>query len=562
MIGELDKTLTETFNKFKKALHEKRLNTFDDEKDYALLHYKKLVAAKIPNNLLTIIKRKLGAALMERELVIMKNVREKGVGGIPKNEKVLLPAIANLDEAMKLFGTIHYFYNYLWSRKLILESQLLPPQLELPHKESVDKHLSDIKKWNQEQKIKENDRLIRGLQLEPNMISTYALFSTYYRRNNKPDSSIYYQEKVVELLPNQAYAYFNLGFSYSSMKFINANNQSAPHPKAIEYLKKTIELDSTLREPYRLLGGLYMNESFLYNAELVDTSYREYHKAIPCYEKLVSFNDIPNQELLTHPSFKEIFTSNPNKARFEQLIYFYTLLNFLNKAVGNLPKAEEYLKKIHQKTALIGSASAYMSSALNMYHLVGVEEIYGLEEKDIYLKYVLDLQQLALSSAEENIKVASMVDKPLLTLEYREILKAIGTTHRALKNYAEAEKFYQNAIAYPVLDSPAKKRLKFIGGQSLVFANKQMTIPRGILKRSNGDYYYRIDAYKEMFDLKWEQGKVDEAFAWLEKAFQNSVEEYGNDISGKPFEEEVLRIYKNLDQDRFKALKAKYFPPK
>jgi hypothetical protein len=39
------------------------------------------------------------------------------------------------------------------------------------------------------------------------------------------------------------------------------------------------------------------------------------------------------------------------------------------------------------------------------------------------------------------------------------------------------------------------------------------------------------------------------------------VEEYANDISGKPFEIAVFRRYKNLDQARFLALKAKYFPP-
>ena len=47
----------------------------------------------------------------------------------------------------------------------------------------------------------------------------------------------------------------------------------------------------------------------------------------------------------------------------------------------------------------------------------------------------------------------------------------------------------------------------------------------------------------------------------LEKAFQNSITEYGNDLSGKPWEGGILSTYKNLDHARFKALKAKYFPP-
>ena len=65
----------------------------------------------------------------------------------------------------------------------------------------------------------------------------------------------------------------------------------------------------------------------------------------------------------------------------------------------------------------------------------------------------------------------------------------------------------------------------------------------------------------DLFFLKWEQNKPDEAFTWLEKAFQVSVTELGNDISGKPFEKDLFDTYKNLDKERFLALKAKYFPP-
>jgi hypothetical protein len=64
-----------------------------------------------------------------------------------------------------------------------------------------------------------------------------------------------------------------------------------------------------------------------------------------------------------------------------------------------------------------------------------------------------------------------------------------------------------------------------------------------------------------MFLLKLEQNKPDEAFEWLEKAFQQSAREHGNDVSGQPWEEGILETYKNLDQARFKVLKAKYFPP-
>lgn len=82
----------------------------------------------------------------------------------------------------------------------------------------------------------------------------------------------------------------------------------------------------------------------------------------------------------------------------------------------------------------------------------------------------------------------------------------------------------------------------------------------GIQGSEKGGYYYRLDVYEGMFHSKYQQSKVDEAFEWLEKAFQQSVKENGNDISGQPYEIGIFKAYPTLDQARFKALKAKYFP--
>jgi hypothetical protein len=60
--------------------------------------------------------------------------------------------------------------------------------------------------------------------------------------------------------------------------------------------------------------------------------------------------------------------------------------------------------------------------------------------------------------------------------------------------------------------------------------------------------------------LNLEQDKPDEAFAWLEKAFQNAVAESGNYLTEKEFEDDILKLYTNLDKIRFNTLKAKYFP--
>ena len=131
-----------------------------------------------------------------------------------------------------------------------------------------------------------------------------------------------------------------------------------------------------------------------------------------------------------------------------------------------------------------------------------------------------------------------------------------------MKNYTEAENYFQQSFAYAV-DAPKGGHFKYIGSMGGPLDSTHvlfLTVPNGIHKHYNGDYHYRINAYQEMFHSKFEQGKTEEAFVWLEKAFQQSAKENGNDISGKPFEEAIFNTYPTLDQARFKALKAKYFP--
>ena len=63
-----------------------------------------------------------------------------------------------------------------------------------------------------------------------------------------------------------------------------------------------------------------------------------------------------------------------------------------------------------------------------------------------------------------------------------------------------------------------------------------------------------------MFLIKLEQNKLDEALVWYEKALQVSVFEDGNDSSANPLTTAFLRTYKNLDKEKFLALRYKYFP--
>ena len=543
LISKLDTTLVSTYKLFTKAIKEKRLNTFDDSTNYALLHYRKLVARKIPDNLVQLMKRNLGAALQERELDLLKEPREKGRGYVVRVEKLLVPAIANLGEAMKLFGPSHYFYNFLQARKWVLEGSL---QSSIPRTESKEAQLRIIR----EDKLREKASLLKALQLEPNMISTYGLLATFYKGQHQPDSALYYQEKVVALLPNQAYPYLTLGGAYSTIKYTDANNKPVPHPKAIQYLEKVIELEPTMVQPYSMLGELYMIGK-IYHGE-TPTSYHDYPKAIYYYEKALSFHEIPEQELRTI-DFKNP-SSNEKQQNFGLQNKYYAILCFLYKATGDIPKSEEYFNKLIQKVAIVSSVSAYRNAVFDMYSLC----YYDKNNSEMYLKQALDILQRALKRADEDLKVASAKDKLTLSLEYKNLLIAIGSTQRAIKNYAEAEKMLQQALEYPIADTQVK--LKLVTMSYLGDHDRFITVAFGIQKAGT-IYKYSLDANVELFFLNLEQDKPDEAFAWLEKAFQNAVAESGNYLSEKEFEDDISKIYTKLDQARFKALKAKYFPP-
>ena len=213
LLAQLDASLVTTYKKFAQALKDKRINTFDDETDYALLHYQILANAKVPEHLLQIMKRNLGAGLMERELVIMQNAREKAYGGGFFAEPNLIRAIQNIEEIQKLFGKMHYLSPLLEARNLVLQSKI--GLRKAPTNLDVDQTLEMIRTVAKEEKA----LLLRSLQLEPKMVSTYLLLGFAYQRTRQIDSSRYFQEKVMELMPNESRAHFAVGNNYLRINY-------------------------------------------------------------------------------------------------------------------------------------------------------------------------------------------------------------------------------------------------------------------------------------------------------------------------------------------------------
>ena len=164
--------------------------------------------------------------------------------------------------------------------------------------------------------------------------------------------------------------------------------------------------------------------------------------------------------------------------------------------------------------------------------------------------------------ANEAIKIAPDTDKPFLSLHYQQLLTAIGSNHRTLRNFKEAENYLKEALDFPVLKSPATGHLKFMGSAGGYAADNvtTFTLPSLIGVTPKGEYHYRLEHNVEMLMLKIQENKQDEALSWYEKAMQVSQNEHGNDAMGVPFTEFNIKQSKNIDFKKFMTIREKYFP--
>jgi len=575
----LDSSLVGTYKRFRKALDEKRIQGFDDKNDYALLHYRTMMEAKIPEKISAVMKRSLAAALLERELNLLKDVRERGAGYLRRNDmanpSTLLNAIQNLKEAQDLLGSAHYFYPLLQSRIWVLDSQLRiqPSSAALSTDRTPEQIERDGRLAYEARKRKERSQLRQALEIEPNMISTYSLLSSSYRvlaemnivgpdnMGQKLDSALYYQERVAELLPNQAQAHFNLAGSYAPMPYTNPAGKSVPHPKAIYHFERAIQADSSLLNAYDSLGDLYMGLQIQpsgFRAMATDPAYRDYPRAIACFETALRIYEADEQKLIQKNQLKLPTGSGRVFGNLIGLGNTWNKLYFLYKASADSVGMKMYLDKAFQRAKQEEDPFGALLIAGKMF------DVFNWSEDFEELKIVLQLNQMALLKREVELQGTTEQNKPLLALNYREQLKNMGAMHAALKNYTEAEKYYLAAIAYPIPPTPITQRLRYSGSMANGEPDKYFILNpcvQCIQGSAERGYWYSLDAYEGMFHLKYQQKQVDEAFEWLEKAFQQAVKENGNDTSSKSFEEVIFWAYPSLDQTRFKTLKAKYFSP-
>ncbi|MFN8354233.1 MAG: caspase family protein [Spirosomataceae bacterium] len=578
--SRLDTTLSSTYRKFIQALKTKRINTYDDSTDYALMHFRTLEARRVPENLLKMMKRNLGAALMEKELQVMKNLRETGSTLSRLSEaKTLLPATANLREAINLLGTDHYIYPYLKARTLILEAEMSQPKpLSIPTSQQIDmkeaaqvSYSSDgktkqiiTKEEARKNVVKKRQLMLESLALEPNMVSTYALLASSYRvdlMDKKNDSTIYFLDKVTELLPNSGYTYFNLGYTYDLIPFNDREGVPIPHPKltiypnpqALSNYEKALSVGGldvyTQKRACFFLGYLYRGKS-------AQSSFRDYAKAINYVEKLATFEKQANDSLKVGGKAKYVerfSTSAAAQIPLDQLLINYSLLYQLHRANNTLAEAEAYLSKITQETKELGLAVGFRTAAFQLHELL------KWDENADYLQKSLSFQLLALEQAEKELAASSVQDKPRNSLRHREQILAVGALYRALGNYEAAEKYLLEAANYPLADE-FREKWRVASWALRPYQNRLIGIPV-LARRFTHEVKYGLEVNLELFFLKLEQNKQDEAFGWLEKAIQvPRSEDFPVHRWFPNFEKNVFQAYSNLDVTQFKTLKAKYFP--
>jgi tetratricopeptide (TPR) repeat protein len=545
LLVKMDTSIVEAYKRFTRSLKEKRLASHDDPNDYALLHYKTMVKQKLPDTLLNIMKRNLAAALLQREVDIMLEPRQNGRAHFIVKEESLEKAINNLDETALLFGSDHYFYNFLQARKLVLRTLYNKPVKSL--ETSIDNILDEHKRSNQE-KIK---ILSRSLELEPNMVSTYVLLFRFYSADSKPDSATYYLEKVVDLLPNNRDLNCDVADVYARMSY-QENGKPTAHPKAVHYLKKAIKLDSTYFRPYLQLSEMYTGRKR-------NDEYHDFAKAIPYLLKTLKLYEKPLDEIKKLGFDKPVGKANfmqPNKQRgdFSMMLLQYTWLEFSYAQIGDTLNARKYEQILINTCKEVNAANFMMQSASNYYSLFNVDSSFQ------HLTKSLAIMQLAQKKMETDLAQANAEDKPFQNILYRENLKAIGATYRNLQRYTEAEQYLLKALGISVEGFPYLDRMKMMGSGAYLMKDREITFPLGLGIGGPNVYHYRVEAHHELFLLNLEQNKPEVALGWLEKALQVSVKENGNDISGVPYRSSILQTHKNLDVNAFQALYDKYFP--
>jgi len=193
----------------------------------------------------------------------------------------------------------------------------------------------------------------KALQLNPNDASAYNNLGLAYESLGQYQKAIEYLQKSLQLDPNDALAYYNLGVAYGGL---------GQYQNAIEYFQKSLQLNPNNVEAYTNLGAAYVDLG-------------QYQQAIEYCQKAIQLD--PNNAL----AYNNLGVAYGSLGQYQKEIEYcqkaiqinpnYALAYYnLGTAYGSLrqyQKAIEYLQKSLQSDP--NDASAYNNLGTVYYYL-------------------------------------------------------------------------------------------------------------------------------------------------------------------------------------------------
>ncbi len=184
--------------------------------------------------------------LLKRALIVKLNARFDSlvspiIRGKNPNFKLetCLAVSEELDSCLALLDSDHYMYPYFLARKYYVQALIKAHGI----------HINNYGPLFQG-KLDEAIQLLKvSKQLEPNASYVHYTLGLYYQTKQQLDSSYYYLNVFLSLLPNSELAYNSIGITLGDMK---------SYSESIRCFKRAIELNKKYRPPYVNLIQMYV----------------------------------------------------------------------------------------------------------------------------------------------------------------------------------------------------------------------------------------------------------------------------------------------------------------
>ncbi len=255
LLSSCDSLVIQNYKYFLKTLKEG--NVISPKGESAYDYYLLLSEKEDIDDILNLMKRNLAAALQDDALQIIVPLLKGET--VATDIESLITAKNELKIAIGLLDKNHYIISSLKARKLFLEASIFVFVNESINNDSV---LTEKLINNAIKKLKQS------IELEPNAAYSYYELGFVYDARKKFRKALKEYKKYLEFVPNNAAAYNNIASIYYELK---------EYKLAVIYCSQALELKPDFPAPYINLGNIY-NEL------------KEYDKAVYCFKKAMALS--------------------------------------------------------------------------------------------------------------------------------------------------------------------------------------------------------------------------------------------------------------------------------